>query len=375
MVAPAPARDARSPALRAGLHTLASGLTLALALVGCTKAEPTKHRASASAMAASALASAPSSTAKADVLQFDTGRGEDRRAYHPVERWVPDVKATALQFYDGALWWQENSGLHTRALGGKARAVLADRTLSHFVVDASGLWVVEELAAGAELHLLPTGKTTTKKLHRVGCRVFEMTTTKNHVVVASQCRGIFALPKTGGAVRQLEREIEMRIHLASEGETLCYVNASIRSDAGSAKRVTCLSLADPQSKPQILPADDPSPLLFENGEAGWLEHAPAHDVILGGEFGLLVAGRLDSGKTRQLASQQHQSYGMKSDGKALYFFTEMGGLRRVLKDGSAVQTLHHIGRLGSPKLAIGGGYAYWSGSSVVGIHRLRLPAD
>jgi hypothetical protein len=42
------------------------------------------------------------------------------------------------------------------------------------------------------------------------------------------------------------------------------------------------------------------------------------------------------------------------------------------KDGRKVQTLHHVGRDETPRLAIGGGHIYFALYSEQGIRRIRL---
>jgi len=379
---PMPPRD-RLATVRARALVFALFALVTAALLSCSKDGRREEGLSSPAATAAAPRTAPASaTGEEDPIRFDTGHGEDRRAHHEAERWVPDVEATTLQFHAGALWWSGPSGVYERPLGGDTRQVVAARSVAQFAVDGDGLYFVEDEPTGTEIQVLPSGKTTPSVLFQSECGIMDFGTTTNHVVGASVCSGIWALPKTGGKLRRIEPELHGRVHVATDGETLCYVNASyvnasMEPDAGSARRIVCLSLADAIGPPRELLANDASPLLLEGGEAYWLERAPASDVVLGGEFGFLVAARLDSGTRRQLASRQHQSYELRSDGEALYFFTEMGGLRRVRKDGSQVQTLHHLGlgRLGAPRLAIGGGYAFWSGPGVAGIYRLRLSPD
>jgi len=361
---------------------LAATALVGLGVGGCPRGDEAPDGAtavSAAARTASSTSAEPTHTAASvkptDSFEFDTGRGQDRRADHPAELWEAGVDALALEFQGDGVWWGEARGIFRRPLTGKPRGVVLGSDVGPFAVDDDGLIYVAESSKKLEIRQLPHGAEQTKTLHRPSCRVLELATSEDHVVVASTCEGIYAVPKRGGALRRLEAESHITLHLATDGETLCTVNTPFAVGAGDDDRVTCRSLAEAHTKPRALPAYRPSPLLVEGGEAFWLEEAPAHDVILGGVFGRLMATRIDSGKSRQLAAQQHQSYAIRSDGTALYFFTEMGGLRRVRKDGSKVQTLHHIGKLGSPKLAVGGGYAFFSGGGVRGIHRLRLPKD
>ncbi len=298
----------------------------------------------------------------------DTGAGEDLSGRATPILWIAGVEVWALAFHDHSLFWSNDTGIHERPLDGDERAVLGGHRVVLFAVDTGAVFFIEDRGrAGFDLSVLREGKAAPQRLAHGNCNPRDMALTSKEVVVASLCEGLFAVPKQGGRQRSIVPYGENELSLATGPDRICYANGP---------HVTCQSATEPGTgaAARTIEVEQPGPLALDGEALFWQESAPGSDVVMGGEFGRIVRLDIVKGERQKLASMQYQAFELLQDEQALYFFSNRGGLRRVAKDGSHVQTLFHLGHWGSPFLAIGGGYAFWGGRpGKEGIHRLALP--
>jgi hypothetical protein len=321
-----------------------------------------------SAAAASSASTGPAPAPRArnqkhTALESETGKGEILTDKHVPEVWIPDVEVHDLAVHRGSLWWSDSSGVHERPFDGEVRAVLPGVRARGLVADEDG--VVFAVVTGPqrfEVQQVSAEARAPRRLARMTCDPLRLAPARSFVVVASTC-GIFAVPRQGGAPRRLEPVTHVDVSITADRDQVCYVND---------KRLTCRSLVDSKERPLVMDALRPGPLLLDRQVLYALEEGRMADVPIDGDYGRLVRWEVPTGDRRVLTSQQFEATALLHDEGAIYYGTGGGSVRRVSKDGRKVQTLHHVDRDETPRLAIGGGHIYFALYSEQGIRRIRL---
>ncbi|HZF54468.1 MAG TPA: hypothetical protein VE093_37735 [Polyangiaceae bacterium] len=308
---------------------------------------------------------------KLTALEGETGKGELLIDKHVPEVWVPDVEVHHLAVHRSSLWWSERSGVYERPFDGEVRQVIQAPRVGALVADDGGVVVAivmgpEENPDRFELQQIGADERAPRRLARMACVPRDLALARDFVVVASTC-GIFAVPRKGGAPRQLEAETPHHVAVAADRDRVCYVNDH---------RLTCRSLVDTKERPRVLAALRPGPLLLDRLvlyalEEGMMADVPRHD-----DYGRLVRWEVEpTGERWVLTSKQYEASHLLRDDDAIYYGTGGGSVRRVSKNGEQVQTLYHVNRQETPRLAIGGGFLYFVLSSERGIRRFRLATE
>lgn len=296
----------------------------------------------------------------------ESGEGEVLVHKHVPEVWVPDVEVSDLAVHGSSLFWSDTAGIHERPFRGEARDVVPAVQASRLVADEDG--VVFATATGKnrfEIRQIAGEERAVRKVAALSCEPHQIALAKSFVVVASTC-GILAVPRQGGAPRQLEAEAHDDVSIAANRERTCYVNDH---------RLTCRSLSDPAEKPVVLDALRPGPLLLNRLALYALEEGPAADVPIDGDYGRLVWWDVTSGARRVLTSRQLETSELQMDDWSLYYGTGGGSIRRVGKNGEQVQTLYKVGRQVTPHLALGTEHIYFFTRDERGIRRFRFPVE
>jgi hypothetical protein len=289
------------------------------------------------------------------------------------ELWVPDVEVHHLAVHRGSLWWSDTSGVHERPSDGEVRAVIQAPHVRALVADDGGVVVAivtrqrtrpDSSLDRFEVQQISADERAPRRLASLTCDPLHLALARDFVVVASSC-GIFAVPRKGGAPRQLEAEVDRDVRIAADRDNVCYVNDH---------RLTCRSLVDTKEKPRVLDALRPGPLLLDRLVLYALEEGMMADVPRFDDYGRLVRWELVTGERWVLTSKQYETFLLLHDDKAIYYGTGGGSVRRVSKNGRQVQTLYHVGDE-PPRLAVGGGFLYYVLYTKPGIWRFRLATE
>lgn len=312
--------------------------------------------------------SAPARRFRQDTpLESETGKGEILTGKYLPEVWVPDVAVHYLAVHRSSLYWSDASGVHERPFDGAARSVLPGLQATHLVADDDG--VVFAVATGPkggfEVQQISADNQTPRRIARMACSPVQLAPAQSFVVVASTC-GIFAVPRQGGAPRQLEAETHRDVSIAADRDRACYMNDH---------RLSCRSLVDSKEKPVVLDALRPTALRLERLVLFALEEGRLADVPIDGDYGRLVRWEVTSGARWVLTNKQFETHALHLDTWNVYYGTGAGSIRRVAKNGSEVQTLYNAGRQETPRIAIGADHLYFVTYSEPGIHRFRLAPE
>lgn len=310
---------------------------------------------------------------KYTALEGETGKGELLVDKHVPEVWVPDVEVHDLAVHRGSLWWSDTSGVYERPFDGEVRAAIQAPRVRALAADDGGVVVAivtspktspDSSLNRFEVQQIGADERAPRRLARMTCEPLHLALARDFVVVASSC-GIFAVPRKGGAPRQLEAEIHHDVRIAADRDNVCYVNDH---------RLTCRSLVDTKERPRVLDALRPGPLLLDRLVLYALEEGMMADVPRDDDYGRLVRWEVPTGERWVLTSKQYETSLLLHDDKAIYYGTGGGSVRRVSKNGRQVQTLYHVGHE-TPRLALGGGFLYYVLYTERGIRRFRLATE